>query len=157
MITNPIANLTKCLIVIASLCAAIQAQAQRTPTVNRGTGAAATGAGGRALGGGAAGTGTRGRVGKPKVGQLYPGNSILLSSSIVEPHDYGIHKGLIKLFGYQVGGSSSQKLPNWRWAEQDLISDIELQDRTFPGGRPTKSGKHHKWDQLFLRVKPPGK
>ena len=59
MITNPIANLTKCLIVIASLCAAIQAQAQRTPTVNRGTGAAATGAGGRALGGGAAGTGTR--------------------------------------------------------------------------------------------------
>ena len=31
---------------------------------------------------------------------------------IVEPHDYGIHKGIIKLFGYQVGGSSSQKLPN---------------------------------------------
>src|SRR5438132_14266809 len=28
---------------------------------------------------------------------------------IVEPHDYGIHNGLIKLFGYQVGGSSSQK------------------------------------------------
>ena len=55
---------------------------------------------------------------------------------IVEPHDYGIHKGLIKLFGYQVAGSSSQKLPNWRWAEQDLISDLHLLDRTFPGGRP---------------------
>src|SRR3954454_19336331 len=39
---------------------------------------------------------------------------------VVEPHDYGIHKGLIKLFGYQVAGSSSKKLPNWRWAEQDL-------------------------------------
>jgi hypothetical protein len=74
---------------------------------------------------------------------------------IVEPHDYGIHKGIIKLFGYQVGGSSSQKLPNWRWAEQHLISDIQLLDRTFPGGRPTKSGKHHKWDKLFIRVKPP--
>jgi hypothetical protein len=73
---------------------------------------------------------------------------------IVEPHDYGIHKGLIKLFGYQVGGSSSQKLPNWRWAEQDLISNVELLDRTFPGGRTTKSGKHHKWDKLFIRVKP---
>ena len=73
---------------------------------------------------------------------------------IVEPHDYGIHKGIIKLFGYQVGGSSSQKLPNWRWAEQNLISDIELLDKTFPGGRPTKSGKHHKWDKLFIRVKP---
>ena len=76
---------------------------------------------------------------------------------IVEPHDYGIHKGVIKLFGYQVGGSSSQKLPNWRWAEQDLISDLQLLDRTFPGGRPTKSGKHHKWDKLFIRVKPADK
>jgi hypothetical protein len=73
---------------------------------------------------------------------------------IVEPHDYGIHKGVIKLFGYQVGGSSSEKLPNWRWAEQDLISDLQMLDRTFPGGRPTKSGKHHKWDKLFIRVKP---
>ncbi len=76
---------------------------------------------------------------------------------IVEPHDYGIHKGLIKLFGYQVAGSSSQKLPNWRWAEQDLISDLQPLDRTFPGGRPTKSGKHQKWDKLFIRVKPPDK
>ena len=76
---------------------------------------------------------------------------------IVEPHDYGIHKGIIKLFGYQVGGSSSQKLPNWRWAERDLISNIQMLDRTFPGGRPTKSGKHHTWDKLFIRVKPADK
>jgi hypothetical protein len=76
---------------------------------------------------------------------------------IVEPHDYRIHKGLIKLFAYQVAGSSSQKLPNWRWAEQDLISDLQLLSRTFPGGRSTKSGKHQKWDKLFIRVKPPHK
>ena len=75
---------------------------------------------------------------------------------IVEPHDYGLHKGVIKLFGYQVGGSSSQRLPNWRWAEQDLISDLQILDRTFPGGRPTKSGKHHRWDKLFIRVEPAG-
>jgi len=74
---------------------------------------------------------------------------------IVEPHDYGIHKGLIKLFGYQVAGSSSRKLPTWRWAEQNLMSDIQMLDRTFPGGRPTKSGRHHKWDELFIRVKAP--
>ena len=43
---------------------------------------------------------------------------------IVEPHDYGIHNGVVKLFAYQVGGSSSQKLPNWRWMEEDLISGI---------------------------------
>jgi hypothetical protein len=75
---------------------------------------------------------------------------------IIEPHDYGIHNGVIKLFGYQVGGSSSQRLPNWRWAEQDLISDLQILDRTFPGGRPTKSGRHQKWDKLFIRVKPAG-
>ncbi len=73
---------------------------------------------------------------------------------IVEPHDYGVHNGVIKLFGFQVGGSSSQRLPNWRWAEQDLISELELLDRRFPGGRPSPSGRHHKWDRLFIRVKP---
>jgi hypothetical protein len=76
---------------------------------------------------------------------------------IAEPHDYGIHQGLIKLFGYQVAGSSSQKLPNCRWAEQDLISDLQLLDRTFLGEVPPKSGKHQKWDKIFIRVKPPDK
>jgi predicted DNA-binding transcriptional regulator YafY len=73
---------------------------------------------------------------------------------IVEPHDYGEHNGVIKLLAYQFGGSSSGRLPNWRWMETDLISDVELLDRTFPGGRPTSSGKHHQWDRLFIRVTP---
>jgi len=73
---------------------------------------------------------------------------------IVEPHDYGIHKGVVKLFAYQVAGSSSQKLPNWRWMEEEQISQIELLNRTFAGGRPLQSGKHHTWDKLFIRVEP---
>ena len=73
---------------------------------------------------------------------------------IVEPHDYGIHNGSVKLLAYQVGGSSSGKLPNWRWMEADLISDLRLLDRTFPGGRPTPARQHHRWDELFIRVKP---
>jgi hypothetical protein len=73
---------------------------------------------------------------------------------IVEPHDYGIHNGVVKLFGYQVGGSSNHKLPNWRWMETDQISDIEILSRTFSGGRPISSGKHHTWDHLFIRVAP---
>ena len=77
-------------------------------------------------------------------------------SRIVEPHDYGEHNGIVKLLAYQVGGSSSGRLPNWRWMETSLISDAQLLDRTFPGGRPTPSGKHHRWDKLFLRVKPAG-
>jgi hypothetical protein len=73
---------------------------------------------------------------------------------VVEPHDYGIHKGSLKLFGYQVGGVSSAPLPNWRWALVSSISDLTVLNRTFPGRRPTASGKHHRWDQIFLRVEP---
>jgi len=73
---------------------------------------------------------------------------------IVEPHDYGIHNGVAKLLAYQIGGSSSHRLPNWRWMAAELISGVELLDRTFPGGRPPPSGRHHKWDKLFIRVAP---
>jgi hypothetical protein len=73
---------------------------------------------------------------------------------IVEPHDYGVHRGSVKLLGYQVGGSSTGKLPNWRWMETHLISEIHLLDQTFPGGRGAPSGKHHQWDELFVRVRP---
>ena len=72
---------------------------------------------------------------------------------IVEPHDYGEHKGVIKLLTYQVGGSSSGSLPGWRWMDVEQILDVQLLDQTFPGGRPIPSGKHHQWDKLFTRVK----
>ena len=71
---------------------------------------------------------------------------------IIEPHDYGIHSGAVKLLAYQVGGASRGQLPNWRWMEANSISEVKLLDRTFAGGRPTTSGKHHRWDQLFVRV-----
>lgn len=75
---------------------------------------------------------------------------------IVEPHDYGVHNGVVKLLTYQVGGASSARLPNWRWMDTGEISDVRLLEQTFPGGRSTASGKHHKWDRLFIRVKPAG-
>jgi hypothetical protein len=34
------------------------------------------------------------------------------------------------------------------------IINLELLDQTFPGGRPTPTGNHIKWDKLFIRVKP---
>jgi hypothetical protein len=72
---------------------------------------------------------------------------------VVEPHDYGVHNGIVKLLGFQIAGASSQPLPNWRWFEAGEMSAIEATSQTFPGGRGTKTGKHHKWDKIFIRVK----
>ena len=36
----------------------------------------------------------------------------------------------------------------FRW-----IEPVPLLDLTFPGGRPTASGKHRGWDVLFIRIR----
>src|SRR5271154_1573718 len=56
---------------------------------------------------------------------------------IVEPHDYGEHNGVIKLLTWQIAGSSSGPLPNWRWMEPALISDAQLLDQ-----RPSLADAH---------------
>jgi hypothetical protein len=73
---------------------------------------------------------------------------------LVEPHDHGILNGSVQLLGYQIGGSSSRRLPNWLLMKTLEITDLALLDQTFSGGRPTASGKHINWDVLFIRVKP---
>ena len=73
---------------------------------------------------------------------------------ILEPHDHGILNGSVQLLAYQVGGSSSRRLPNWILMKADEIIDLELLDQNFPGGRPAASDKHLKWETLFIRVKP---
>jgi len=75
---------------------------------------------------------------------------------VVEPHDYGIKKGVRQLLAYQIGGeSSSGGLPDWRWLHIAKISDASLLDGTFPGGRDTPANLHQGWDVLFLRVGEP--
>lgn len=73
---------------------------------------------------------------------------------ILEPHDHGILNGSVQLLGYQVGGSSSRRLPNWLLMKTDEITGLTLLEQTFPGGRPTASGNHVRWKNLFIRVKP---
>lgn len=73
---------------------------------------------------------------------------------LVEPNDHGILNGASQLLGYQVGGSSSRSLPNWLRMKVDEITEMVMLDETFPGGRPTASGKHLRWDVLFIRVQP---
>lgn len=73
---------------------------------------------------------------------------------VVEPHDHGVLNGSVQLLGYQVAGTSTRRLPNWLLMKTDEIVSLKLLDQTFPGGRPTSTGNHIKWDKLFLRVKP---
>ena len=73
---------------------------------------------------------------------------------IVEPHDHGILNGSVQLLAYQVDGSSSRPLPNWLLMKVNEIAGLTMLAQTFPGGRPTGSGKHVKWDKFFIRVKP---
>jgi len=72
---------------------------------------------------------------------------------IVEPHDYGIQKEVVNLFTYQTAGaSSSSGLPDWRKFAVQKMSNVEVLDQTFPGGRLVPSQKHQEWDVLFARV-----
>jgi hypothetical protein len=73
---------------------------------------------------------------------------------LVEPHDHGVLNGSLQLLGYQIAGSSSRRLPNWIRMKVNEMVDLELLEKTFAGARPTASGKHLRWDILFIRVKP---
>jgi hypothetical protein len=70
-----------------------------------------------------------------------------------EPHDYGIHAGMPRLFFYQTDGASrSGSALGWRWATVAKISHLQLLDRTFAGPRPAPTGRHIIWDEVFASV-----
>jgi hypothetical protein len=73
---------------------------------------------------------------------------------IIEPHDHGILNGSVQLLAWQVDGASSRPLPNWLLMKVDEMVDLTTLAGTFPGGRPTRSGRRIKWDKLFIRVQP---
>ena len=69
-----------------------------------------------------------------------------------EAHDFGIVKGVTKLFFYQVGGASRSGPPvGWRWAQVDEIQDLRLLDERFAGARDS-SARHVDWDRLVASV-----
>src|ERR687891_1509725 len=70
-----------------------------------------------------------------------------------EPHDYGILKGVEQVLVYQLfGESKSKRLPDWRFIRVAGMKLLRVLEETFPGGRTVPSGKHKKWDHLFIRV-----
>jgi predicted DNA-binding transcriptional regulator YafY len=75
---------------------------------------------------------------------------------IVEPHDYGVQNGIVRLFGWQLGGHSSGRIPGWRIFDVEGIANCNVLERHFAGNRDV-AGKHHRWDEIFIRVEPPAK
>lgn len=74
---------------------------------------------------------------------------------VAEPHDYGINKGLPRLFFYQTGGESRSKpATGWRWATLSKISQLDILEDRFSGARPAPSGQHVQWDVLIATVSP---
>src|SRR3954447_24719716 len=71
---------------------------------------------------------------------------------IIEPHDHGILNGSVQLLAWQVDGASSRPLPNWILMKVDEMVELTTLADTFPGGRPTGSGRRINWDKLFIRV-----
>jgi hypothetical protein len=71
---------------------------------------------------------------------------------ITEPHDYGIEHGIVRLLCWQVGGKSNGHVPGWRLFDVEGMEDCEMLDRVFEGSRVAPSGKHHRWDEVFIRV-----
>jgi hypothetical protein len=74
---------------------------------------------------------------------------------IAEPHDYGIMKGIYRLFCYQTGGESRSKPgTGWRWATLSEMSQLRVLDGRFAGPRDAPTGQHIQWDVLVATVSP---
>ena len=78
----------------------------------------------------------------------YKGNE-----QIVEPHDYGIQRGIERLLCWQIGGQSGGPIPGWRLIDVAEMQDCQVLNRPFSGGTVVL-GKHHQWDKIFIRVAP---
>ena len=72
---------------------------------------------------------------------------------IVEPHDYGIHRGIESLFGFQISGESqSGAARGWKQFEVAQMYQLRVLERRFAGTRADSAQHHRTWDTLFARV-----
>jgi predicted DNA-binding transcriptional regulator YafY len=74
-------------------------------------------------------------------------------SRIVEPHDYGIQRGVESLLGFQLGGESRSGMASgWKHFKVARIRQLRVLDRHFAGTRADSAQHHRTWDTLFARV-----
>jgi hypothetical protein len=72
---------------------------------------------------------------------------------VVEPHDYGIRRGVESLLGFQLHGEShSGSAHGWKQFDAGQISELRVLTRRFAGTRADSAQHHGTWDALFARV-----
>lgn len=85
------------------------------------------------------------------LGLVYSG-----SLRLVEPHDYGVHKGVTRLLAYQHKGPSRSGRPSlsgWRLFDVAKITQAIVLRQTFAGSRGDAHERHYEWDPLYARVR----
>jgi predicted DNA-binding transcriptional regulator YafY len=70
------------------------------------------------------------------------------SVRVVEPHDYGVQKGNVRLLAYQL-----ETKPGWRLFDVEKIAELAVLETTFKGSRGASHQNHHTWDIVYARVK----
>jgi hypothetical protein len=71
----------------------------------------------------------------------------------VEPHDYGLQKGVERLLAYQLRGASrTGPATGWRLLDLPKIEDCEVLNESFAGSRGHLHRKRLIWDVLYMRV-----
>jgi hypothetical protein len=74
---------------------------------------------------------------------------------VVEPHDFGVQKGVERLLGYQLRSSRAafgKDTVGWRLFDLASIKSIVVLDMPFKGSRRTAQQEHHSWDIVYARV-----
>ena len=75
---------------------------------------------------------------------------------IVEPHDYGVKRGVDRLLVYQLrvtAGKTAKDAVGWRLFDVPKIESLVVLEATFRGSRGQSGQAHHAWDVLYARVK----
>ena len=76
-------------------------------------------------------------------------------SRIVEPHDYGVQRGVEWLLVYQLrttGDTAGKDAFGWRLFDVAKIESLVVLETTFKGSRGASHEEHHAWDVLYARV-----
>ena len=71
----------------------------------------------------------------------------------LEPHDYGVQKGAVRLLAYQQRDFGPKKSePGWRLFDVAKITDLVVLETGFEGSRGASHQNHYVWDIVYARV-----